>query len=866
MSLSTLNISGKGQIQLFLQITGLPYIFSTGSINPNGSDAWYSSGNYSGILPYMKYEGVCFSEYSSFIDGTLDVDSISLSLSDTAGGMTSQISSWRSRNFTRLTSTLTDSATTVSVVSTSGFTAEKSVIWIGQEAIFYTALTGTTFTGCTRGYYGTIATEHKVDFDARPLPLMPSVLSGPQTLANRRANIYLATLEADGSLSPSTCIYRGYLSTGLDAGSGEWRINVDHISKIFTRQVGLNLPKTKIQNCYYYSGGTTYGVSYVRCQEKNESWSSYKDQSITLNEGFYNNSDHLMNVLNALLWSAHDSIVANRYVCVLKESDYQYKLHCTSGSSYEVEMDVRKGDPIWALGFDEGRITFPPSASYTEYIAPNKARWFVCEIPTASHTIDRPTIMVEDASNFIDETYVYIKDSAWQQIEAITGNTITLKLNSFDALERKPYIFVEEEKDAIVSQIFVWKFDDIEDFIKRSFGLLSGQNEPSSWCINGLSSNDFDFTSLDTALIGAPDNLRFYYGGIQPKLEDSNDSGASLDSLLCDRLGLLGIAPCITSDGKIGFSKLKNPCALLADSISVDSSIWEATTASQVTTSIESEPLLNQIKIAHSHSYSTDKYVEDCTINYADGINEFGKTRSKIYKCFGLQVTEKFSLCPTTVTQLAWDVARRAIGLHFHLYGKVAPVIQIPCTWTAKQLMIGDIVSITHPCIVDVANGTVGVSERYGIVIGRTWNITDDTVDSLSVLLPPQERVTAISPCALATSYNSATKTLTFADTDLYCQSGNDDLDLFSEGDVIGFLDYDTETPTTWDETSIISVSSGEIVLKTDIFGESFPTNGVMVHFPTFDQASSIQASYLYQADNSYTIGTSAIEAFVWGA
>jgi hypothetical protein len=58
-----------------------------------------------------------------------------------------------------LSGALTDAATTVTVASTTGFSATGTLI-IGAEQITYTGLTVTTFTGCTRGANSTTAAAH----------------------------------------------------------------------------------------------------------------------------------------------------------------------------------------------------------------------------------------------------------------------------------------------------------------------------------------------------------------------------------------------------------------------------------------------------------------------------------------------------------------------------------------------------------------------------------------------------------------------------------------------------------------------------------------------------------------------------------
>lgn len=61
---------------------------------------------------------------------------------------------------------LTAGATTINVVSTTGFpsagTGDNGFLIIGSEKIIYAAKTGTSFTGCTRGAYGTVATAHTI--------------------------------------------------------------------------------------------------------------------------------------------------------------------------------------------------------------------------------------------------------------------------------------------------------------------------------------------------------------------------------------------------------------------------------------------------------------------------------------------------------------------------------------------------------------------------------------------------------------------------------------------------------------------------------------------------------------------------------
>jgi hypothetical protein len=60
---------------------------------------------------------------------------------------------------TRLTANIDADDTTINVSDTTGFLS-ADMITIDSEKIVYTGITATSFTGCTRGYEGTVAKSH----------------------------------------------------------------------------------------------------------------------------------------------------------------------------------------------------------------------------------------------------------------------------------------------------------------------------------------------------------------------------------------------------------------------------------------------------------------------------------------------------------------------------------------------------------------------------------------------------------------------------------------------------------------------------------------------------------------------------------
>jgi hypothetical protein len=71
---------------------------------------------------------------------------------------------------TRLSAATSNSDTTISVVSTTGF-ASRGIIVIDREVITYTGTTATTFTGCTRGAGGTTASSHLKNRSVSSVPV-----------------------------------------------------------------------------------------------------------------------------------------------------------------------------------------------------------------------------------------------------------------------------------------------------------------------------------------------------------------------------------------------------------------------------------------------------------------------------------------------------------------------------------------------------------------------------------------------------------------------------------------------------------------------------------------------------------------------
>lgn len=100
----------------------------------------------------------------------------------------------------------------IAVASTTGFPT-RGLISIDTEVIAYTGKTATTFTGCTRGYDGTVAASHT---NGATVAVVPTA-----AMHNDLAAAIVA-LETKLGVLASTPLVRAVLSGGANAGESQW--------------------------------------------------------------------------------------------------------------------------------------------------------------------------------------------------------------------------------------------------------------------------------------------------------------------------------------------------------------------------------------------------------------------------------------------------------------------------------------------------------------------------------------------------------------------------------------------------------------------------------------------------------------------
>jgi hypothetical protein len=258
-----------------LQIDGCEYMPSTDvSSMPSSTDSNFATD--ATLLPYgLVWSQWQISEQAQVTGGGINVAGLTFQLHDltpTTGSAAGQW--WITYLFSRaqssitqtiLTLSLSPTDTTVTVDGTTGFAA-SGTIWIDREAITYSGVTATTFTGCTRGVLGSVAIAHTINAQTS---FAPTVYSSLTSLERRRCSLWRVDRE-----NVARCIYIGWvgegprLTSGRGQGGGAWEIQTDSawtrekslrpgILATFVRPSGFNAAGIKPQLTYSGAGFLT---------------------------------------------------------------------------------------------------------------------------------------------------------------------------------------------------------------------------------------------------------------------------------------------------------------------------------------------------------------------------------------------------------------------------------------------------------------------------------------------------------------------------------------------------------------------------------------------------------------------------------
>lgn len=242
-TLARLRATGRGSFRARVVIEGWPFEIvsafgDTGSIGDGRTR-----------LGGLQTSGWVFSEKIDIVQAKLEVEGISVAVADIAGAAdATQAFSSAPTATTYLDGDITAASTTITVSDTTAF-ASSGTIHIGHEAITYSGKTATTFTGCTRGAWRSLATYHYGP-DAQRIAFTP-VTDLPIHLEGRRVEFYL--YDHNETISASdTPFWLGLLTEEPTFDGKQWGFQVDPITARLKQKIGSNLfDPVPIRGIYY---------------------------------------------------------------------------------------------------------------------------------------------------------------------------------------------------------------------------------------------------------------------------------------------------------------------------------------------------------------------------------------------------------------------------------------------------------------------------------------------------------------------------------------------------------------------------------------------------------------------------------------
>lgn len=158
-------------------------------------------------------------------------------------------------HITWLRAQVDDSVTTIPVESTAGWPTSGS-LWLDNEAMRYTGVTADTFTGVTRGAYGTLAAYHYTSvYGTAGLPAerrrYPEVASWIRGIEGRRAHLYIYG-EGDDPQGDGTRIWIGTVNNDIRYDGLSFDISLAPIWRQLENDIGGELAEAgRIRGAYY---------------------------------------------------------------------------------------------------------------------------------------------------------------------------------------------------------------------------------------------------------------------------------------------------------------------------------------------------------------------------------------------------------------------------------------------------------------------------------------------------------------------------------------------------------------------------------------------------------------------------------------
>lgn len=847
---------GSSQLHYIAEVEGIQYALGTSDLYP--ADSWYSTEGHS-YLQGLRPGSISRSCAARPGEVWPDLRSFNLEFDDTTGALAAHLKSIDGCTTTELTASLTSSATTINVVDTSAF-ASSGVVHIEREAIAYSGKTATSFTGCTRGYYGSEAVEHIYSTTVFP-ECIPLASSGPAELRGRRVVIYAAEYATTGT-SAASQIWIGYVK-----GSEWWEgsrvfIPVAHaLDGFMNGQVMGCVPEARLNGLYVpNTDGNRWGRIVVGDPNNGDqtldlvtdgSTKLYASSGDLVREFVTEFNDHVTDWEAGLLPDGRVFIVC---------------LGTPPVGTYPLPTIQSSGQLPTILGFGTETTggTWTLSLDFGERFEADRAPANVFAVTHPAMETFEPRLYVgEGQAQLFTESYCRVVDgSGGERTLAITDINTT---DDYLVVSRVATDFPVSMTADVLMQFGaglapsihqVWGENDlwIDDLVRL---LWSGQKYsgstsytlPDRWLPEpSLRDGDVDWTTLRELCSGQP--------ALAGKVFLNVREPTRAVDLVTGNLMACGVYAYVKEDGSVGWRRVELPTEP-GITTTVSGSYIDGRRCGEIKSERNRDRLTNvyRFEVANAHLVLSRETAGAGTPSGLTGANivatdnaslgRYGARVARLQVNSLGEVTDTIKLSAPPSVFFGIGPASEALGRNMagtlKFLGRPRSRVRLPVTIAGRALECGDAVYLTSGWVKEPTTGVQGVTAAVCLVLGweRPEGFDAGATDWLDLLLI-DDPAGAIAPAALATAWNAGTGVLTFANTDLF--HGDDDtsdLQFFEVGDLVEVIQYDDETPTIGYGTVSAVNTVGKTVTITSTSGTF--TMPAIVRFRVYSSCSADQ-------------------------
>lgn len=878
MTVTHLASRGSGSLAFRVSIEGFPVEFvSSARLVGTGSD-----GRERALGLSMK--NVKLKQEADLPRSTLKSGSITLTIADVGGRATAAFDTSPTAT-TWLNSDLTSSATTATVKSTELF-ATSGVFYLDSEVVAYTGKTSTTFTGCTRGRYATLAAAHYAADGG--YKRYPEITNHPTVIEGRRVRIYVYTAEDTGT-GDGDQVWLGVVRGEPRMEGPKWSILCDPISAVLDGEIGSDLADPARPRGIYLptpiaTGSNSCFVMYIGRNDASGTVPEAMNTQITVT-GFFETQDAFVEAVNTQL-AAFTSSWNTLIICVKDAQSYHFEVQTTA----TVEgVNLRTESAPCEPRFENRMLTENPSGlfSYIETVDTLEAvkRYYVwpVEYPMAGagqvprgvfgqrqRADDYPgdIIYVDGAvavpSNVTAASVTWGDDGGSNDREYIVESVGTA--NRYLKLRRTgPNPPPGTSDDHVYTRFNLPSIRMGRVYNDLSVGAAS-RGKGTYDLMYSLQSNAADQVNtggqpmIQSGDWNSTDWLAAYDGvvPIAGNRQYTSLKPGKLIEYIAPDLQLHGHYLAFDSAGKLTIKRLQlaAPNATATYQITKSNLI---TNKGMPTFERGAIGIFNTVIIRNGYSAKEDDYTQAPFV--VRDVAAYGRTPAT--RAVVIEPKSEFygsylngDISPDDGVRIAQGV----LGIYGNPYGYV--MCTVPLTGL-KLTTLGSTVSISSDQLPD-GMGSRGATDAVGLVTAREINFLDGTI--ALTLLVSRARIGGYAPCLKVDSQSGSGTTWTITVDDTYLLSGDTAENHFESGDRIAVFRYDNATPGII-EGDVTGVSGFDVSVELDSIWTPSTDEWVLTAADANNNTlSDGQTRYVYvaDADTLLEFNAAAVNPFVF--